>query len=262
MAQSSTQTCRLCTEKSGVFYCYECQHALCSICRKRHDIIPARNGHTITNISTVDLAVFGKISHCRTHRKEFLFFCVKCSVFICSRCVISTHKDHYFSGITETVLKVRSRAQLQITEAIPNIQEEVKYHIEQLHVDSKKCIETINCAGIDIQTYIEKTKHIHITEFRDNEILEHQSCKSFLRNTTLINERYTRIISELEQILSEKHDLTFHSRYGVIDIDIQNLVGVQAKPPLSKVKSFEKEMFYKDIIEQIQNLTTGKLLYY
>lgn len=142
MAQISTQICRLCKENSGVFYCYECQHALCKICREQHDLIPATRGHTITNFSNIDLAVFSKKSKCSTHNKEFLFFCVKCNELICSNCVISTHKDHSFTGISEAVAEEREQVKRHFTdlrskiETTPSIQDKVRSYIDQLHVDS------------------------------------------------------------------------------------------------------------------------------
>ncbi|CAC5410123.1 unnamed protein product [Mytilus coruscus] len=56
MAQTSSQKCYICTDKYSVFYCYECQHALCAVCRERHDKIPAVSGHTITDINGIDLS--------------------------------------------------------------------------------------------------------------------------------------------------------------------------------------------------------------
>ncbi|CAC5403709.1 CNBP [Mytilus coruscus] len=259
MAQISTQICRMCSESNGVFYCYECQHALCTICRERHDMIPATRGHTITNTSTIDLAVLSKKSQCLKHDKEFLFFCVKCSVFICSTCVISTHKDHSFSGISETVSEEREKAKLQITdlrakiEPISCIQDKVRCYTDQLHVDSKKCIETINNVSKDLQTFIETRKNIKTTEVEDNETWEQQSYKSFMKNIKQINKQYTQIISELESLLSEKHDITFHSCYGVINTDIQNLVNVPTVPTLAPVPSFENKMLYQEIIAHMES---------
>lgn len=264
MAQISTQICRLCKENSGVFYCYECQHALCKICRERHDLIPATRGHTITNFSNIDLAVFSKKSKCSTHNKEFLFFCVKCNELICSNCVISTHKDHSFSGISEAVAEEREQAKRHLTdlrskiETTPSIQDKVRSYIDQLPADSKKCIETIQSVSKDLQTFIETRKNIKITEVEDNEFFALQTHESFIKDAKMSYRRYKQITSELENLLSEKHDPTFHSCFGVIKIDMQNLADVPAEPSLTPVQSFENKMLYKDIIEYMKSKVDGR----
>ncbi|CAG2214395.1 CNBP [Mytilus edulis] len=259
MAQISTQICRMCSESNGVFYCYECQHALCTICRERHDMIPATRGHTLTNTSTIDIAVLSKKSICLNHDKEFLFFCVKCSVFICSTCVISIHKDHSFSGISETVSEEREKAKLQITdlkakiEPISSIQDKVRRFTDQLHKDSKKGIETIDTVSKDLQTFIEARKTIQTTEVEDNKTWEQQRYTSFMQNINQIHKQYMQIISELESLLYEKHDITFHSCYGVINTDIQNLSDVPCIPSLPHGPSFENKELYKEILAHMES---------
>lgn len=259
MAQMSTQPCRMCAEKSGVLYCYECQHALCTFCRQRHDIIPATSGHTITATSTIDLAVVKQKSQCSQHDKEFLFFCVNCREFICSKCVISTHKNHSFSGIAETVSEERDKAKLQITdlkakiEPVPTIWEKMRCYIDHLQVESKKSHDTINYVRNDLQAYIGTSTNIRITEIEDNETLEKQRYESFLKNSKHILKQHTQVISELENLLSEKHDITFHSCYGVINIEIQNLDDVPSEPSLTPVPSVENKMLYKEILEHMES---------
>ncbi|XP_052060425.1 uncharacterized protein LOC127700802 isoform X4 [Mytilus californianus] len=259
MAQASTQICRLCTQNSGVYYCYECQNVLCTICRERHDLVQTTSGHTITNTSTIDIADFSKTSKCRTHDKEFVYICEMCNDFICSKCVISTHKDHSFLEIAGVVSEEREKAKRQITDlsakvdAIPIIQDKVRGYIDQLHVDSKNCIVTIDSVCVDLQTFIETKKNIKVTEVEDYEILEHQSYEAFMKNNELTHKRYTQIKSELENLLFEKHDNTFHSCYGVIDIDIQTLVNIPAEPLMTQVQSFENKMLYKEITEYMES---------
>lgn len=259
MAQASTQICRLCTENNGVYYCYECQNVLCTICRERHDRVSTLSGHTITNTSTIDRADFSKESKCRTHDEEFLYICMVCNTFVCSKCLISTHKDHSRVEIDGEVSDKREKAKLQIAdlrakiEAIPKIQEKAGCYIDQLNVDSKHCIVTIDSVCEDLQTFIKARKNIKVTEVEDYEILEHQSYESFIKNNELIHKQYTHIISELENLLFEKHDKTFHSCYKVIDIDIQTLVNVPAEPSITQVQSFEKKMLYKEIIEYMES---------
>ncbi|CAG2214397.1 unnamed protein product [Mytilus edulis] len=265
MAQTSTQICHMCAESSGVLYCYECQHALCTICRELHDMIPATSEHTITTTSTIDLAVVGQKSQCSQHDKEFLFFCVNCNEFICSKCVISTHKNHSFSGITETVSEERDKAKLQITdlrakiEPLPKIMDKMRCHIDHLQVASKKCHDTINYVRNDLDAYIGTRTKIRITEIDDNETLEQQRYQSFMNDSKHILKKYTQVISELENLLSEKHDITFHSCYGVTNIEIQNLVDVPTEPSLTQVPFVENKMLYREIIAHMESKVEDSL---
>ncbi|CAG2246286.1 CHST11 [Mytilus edulis] len=188
-----------------------------------------------------------------------------CNEFICSNCVISTHKDHSFSGISEAVAEEREQAKRHLTdlrskiETTPSIQDKVRSYIDQLHVDSKKCVETIQSVSKDLQTYIETRKNIKMTEVEDNEWFALQTHESFIKDAKMSYRRYKQITSELENLLSEKHDPTFHSCFGVIKIDMQNLADVPAEPSLTPVQSFENKILYKDIIEYMESKVDGSL---
>lgn len=115
MAQVSAQKCSSCDENNGLYYCYECQHALCTVCHKRHGKIPALNGHTVANINTIDLSVVNKTNLCGTHEKEIQFYCTECIDLICIKCVTSTHKSHTISDITDVVKEERENAKENIS---------------------------------------------------------------------------------------------------------------------------------------------------
>ncbi|XP_071174263.1 protein BCAP-like isoform X2 [Mytilus edulis] len=266
MAQVSAQKCSLCDEQNGAYYCYECQQALCTVCRNKHGKIPALSRHTVADINTVDLSTVNKKSHCLEHEKEFLFYCVKCDTFICSKCVTSTHYTHPFSEITEIVVKERQKAKENIEElklkidAISTLQEKVKTtHFEQLHSKSKQCIEHIEFVSKDLQSCIESKKSIKATEVEDNEKNEQENLKAFVDNTDSVHKQYTQILSELENVLLEKHDVTFYSSYRSIDSDIQTLVNIPEEPEEAQVPIFKDKFLYQEVQDYMESKIDNRL---
>ncbi|CAC5383449.1 unnamed protein product [Mytilus coruscus] len=239
MAQVSAQKCLLCDESNGAYYCFECQNALCTDCRSKHGKIPALNRHTVVDINTIDISTINKKSQCIEHEKEFLFYCVKCSDLICSQCVTSTHNTHPFSEITDIVLKEREEVKEHIQELTLNInkisslheQVKINHQNQQLHAKSTQCIKNIESVCKDLQSFIESKRGIKVTEVGDNKQNEEDKFEASLKNMDSVQKRYTHILSELENLLFEKHDVTFHSCHRSMQSDIQTLVDMPEEPP-------------------------------
>ncbi|OPL21485.1 hypothetical protein AM593_06588, partial [Mytilus galloprovincialis] len=256
MAQVMAQKCSLCDENNGTNYCYECQHALCTACRSKHGKIPALSGHTVADINTIDLSTLNKRNQCDTHNKEMLFYCTECSNLICSKCVTSTHRSHAISDICDVVEEERENAKENLqqmrlkTETISSLQEKIRReHIENLHAESKKCIEHIESVCKDLHSFIEAQGSVKTTEVEDNGNIEKSNFESFLKNTDLVHKQYVHILSELENLLLEKHDITFYSRYKSIKSDIETLISIPEEPPFARVPSFDDEVLYKEAME-------------
>ncbi|XP_071176413.1 protein Hook homolog 1-like [Mytilus edulis] len=260
MAQVSAHKCSLCDENNGAHYCYECQQALCAECRNRHGKIPALSGHTVADINTVNLSTVNKTNSCDTHKKEIQFYCTECSDLICSKCVTSTHKSHSISDITDVVLEEREKAKANITElklkteAISSLQEKIRReHIEKLHVESKKCIEHMESVCKDLHSFINAKGSMKTTEVEDNENIEKSNFEAFLKNNDLVHKQYVHILTELENLLLEKHDITFYSRYISIQSDIQTLVNIPEEPPFAQVPGFDDEVLYREAMEHMES---------
>ncbi|VDH98169.1 Hypothetical predicted protein [Mytilus galloprovincialis] len=159
MAQVSAQKCSLCDENNGVYYCYECQHALCTACRNRHDITD----------------------------------------------VVKEERENAEENIEKLKLK---------TETLSSLEEKIRReHIENLHAERKTCIGHIESVSKNLQEYIAAKSSIKISEVEDKETTEKQNFEAFLENSDLIKKRYVNILSELENLLLEKHDIPFHLGY-------------------------------------------------
>ncbi|CAG2214970.1 unnamed protein product [Mytilus edulis] len=266
MAQTSAQKCYICTEKNGVFYCYECQHALCAVCRERHDKVPALSGHTIADINVIDLSnVQNDKTRCITHDKEYQFYCVKCSDLICVKCVTSSHKGHSFSDISEIVSEKRKTAQTALQklkckiEVISSVEDTVGVkHLEKLQYDSQKVITDIESTFKELHLFTKSKEDIKKTEVEDNERIQQESIELFLKTTGIIHDRYAQVVTALQNILCEKHDVTFYKLYRDIDNDITFLDDIPKEPMLPSVPSLDKTMFYTEILEYIQSKTENR----
>ncbi|VDI52714.1 Hypothetical predicted protein [Mytilus galloprovincialis] len=267
MAQTSSQKCYICTEKNSVFYCYECQHALCAICRERHDKVPALSGHTIADINVIDLSnVQSDKTRCITHEKEYQFYCVKCCDLICGKCATSSHKGHSFSDISEIVSEKRKSAQsaLQTLQSNIDVMSSMKdtvksTHLEKLHFDSQAVIIDITSTFKELHTFTKSKKDIKKTEVEDNEHIEQQSIEEFLKYNDLIHDRYAKVFTSLQNILCEKHDITFYKHYRTIDKDISLLDDIPQEPKLPYVPPLDKTMLYTEIEEYVQSKTETSL---
>lgn len=263
MAQTSAHKCYICTDINSVFYCYDCQHALCAVCRERHDKIPAINGHTITDIHIINLSnVQSDKFRCITHEKDYQFYCVKCNDVICGKCVTSSHKGHSFSDISDVVLEKKEAAQSALKQiqskidVISGVSDELRgKHLEQLHLDSKHVISDIKETFEDIQTFTMSKNDIKKTDVNDNESMERQRIELFLKNNDFIHDRYAQVLTALQTILCEKHDITFYQLYKDVEKDIACLDDIPKEPMLPRVPCLDKTMLYTEITEYMQSKT-------
>ncbi|XP_076111509.1 uncharacterized protein LOC143079804 [Mytilus galloprovincialis] len=260
MAQVSAKKCSLCDENNGEYYCYECQHALCTACRNRHGKIPALNGHTVADINTINLSSVNKTTLCGTHDNKIQFYCTECIDLICIKCVTSTHKSHTISDITDVVKEERENAEENIeklklkTETLSSLEEKIRReHIENLHAESKTSIGHIESVSKNLQDYLTAKGSIKISEIEDKETTENQNFEAFLKNIDLIKKRYVHILSELESLLLEKHDITFHSGYRSLQSDIHTLDSIPEEPLFAKVPIFEDEFLFKEVMEYMES---------
>ena len=223
MAQISFKKCDLCGQNTGIFFCYECQQALCELCHEKHDRIPATFGHKITDIQKVDLSSFKTKSRCESHKKELAIYCEICKILICSKCVTSIHKGHAFSDIEEIVSEERVYATNTVTEIKQKLKmlEQMKEKVKSKHL-------------IDLRTDVNRIKS-EITDF----------CKGL--QDFVIAKRDIKV-TEIEDLLSESHDVTFHLCLKTLRPDLQNQIGIPEEPLIVQVPPSDPETLCKEFL--------------
>ena len=99
---------------------------------------------------------------------------------------------------------------------------------------------------------VDSQKEVKITEVDDRKKLENENLQSFLKDTDEVHKKYMHICSQLENLLLESHDVSFSRGFRLINEAIANLDKIPEKPKCPKIPEFNKELFFRDIMEHIQ----------
>ncbi|KRX22816.1 Brain tumor protein, partial [Trichinella nelsoni] len=98
--------CTGCKSKdmSALAHCYDCTNYLCANCVMAHKYMHCFEGHRVVDLCDVIPSEVERVVRCMQHRSEPLkYFCVSCSVPICSECLNSDHPRgmHHFELMSE-----------------------------------------------------------------------------------------------------------------------------------------------------------------
>ena len=225
-------------------------------------------GHEITKLQNVDLTN-NTISCCGEHQKEFDIYCDTCDGPICSQCVISTHEGHKFSGIKTLVSIKRQEANKLLTEfkarakSIADMKERIQINcLEKLRTDAQFAVKVIEDTFQDLMNFIEHKRQIRQTEIEDFEKLERQELETFLQHADSVMSKYSRACSEMENLLLEKHDLTFYKRYKTLKHELENQERVPEEPIVNNVPGFEAIVVYKEILDFLNSKSEKRFVCY
>ncbi|CAG2246259.1 unnamed protein product [Mytilus edulis] len=97
------------------------------------------------------------------------------------------------------------------------------------------------------------------TDVNDNESMERQRIELFLKNNDFIHDRYAQVLTALQTILCEKHDITFYQLYKDVEKDIACLDDIPKEPMLPCVPCLDKTMLYTEITEYMQSKTETRI---
>ncbi|CAC5403599.1 unnamed protein product [Mytilus coruscus] len=259
MAQTSTSKCSLCCVNNGIYFCYECRKALCRSCRTPHDNIPASKHHTVKDLKSVDLTAFQHISNCKAHNTDFLFYCTQCKHMICGKCVTTTHKGHDFSDFDEIADEMRKEAEIQVVQMKKKLSKSsvIISKIEKnglLKIENQaKCIsKEIKLAIQEVHQAIDSIGDVKITEVEDFETLEKEQMKRNLANRKQVHFRCSNLHSTLQQLLLEKHAITFLNAYQNLKGDFMEFQDVELEPiELERPPHFETKLLVGGLIQTI-----------
>lgn len=130
-------------------------------------------------------------------------------------------------------------------------------HTEKLHNASHQNIADIISTCDDLETFIKSKREIKKTEVENNEGIEQQCIE--LKNTDRIHDQYVQVFTELQNLLSEKHDITFYKLYTTINKDITCLDHIPKEPPFPTVPSFDKKKCCaREVLEYIKSKTDAR----
>ena len=94
--------CDVCKKNQAIKFCVDCSCNYCSNCLEPHGRIPATKNHHLQPItSKSEETVTKKQPTCKEHSELINAFCKSCQAYICSRCLITTHKNHMVNHVSE-----------------------------------------------------------------------------------------------------------------------------------------------------------------
>lgn len=262
MAQASSSKCNLCDLNTGVYFCYECKTAICKPCKTIHSNIPASRNHSVTDLNQVDRAAYTFVSECKTHKQEFSLYCSDCECLICSKCVTSLHNNHKFCDVENAVKEARKTAGLQVFKLKETMQSSstIIKEIEEIHLqelqkrqEQTKCIKAKVTSIIkEAQQIIDTKGKIKITEDEDFLSIETERMDRELDTMRQNYKKQAEACSILDNVLREKHGMTFLSAYQILKSDIEN--GSMATPNIRKLSqppAFDEQKFTEDMIQSL-----------
>ncbi|VDI57728.1 Hypothetical predicted protein [Mytilus galloprovincialis] len=270
MAQKSTSKCSLCGVNNGIYFCYECRKALCRSCRTPHDNIPASKNHTVTDLKSVDRTAFQNLSNCTVHNIDFTLYCTQCKVTICGKCV-TKHNRHDISHIDQIVDEMRKEAEIQVEKMGEKLSKSSmimsrveKENLPEIENQAKFISNEIEVARKDIHHVINSIADVKITEIEDFKTLEKDQLKLNLAKRKQIHFRCSNLHSSLQQLLNEKHAITFLNAYQNLKGDFMEFQDVElGSIEVKQQPHFDKTLFIEDITQtlnttQLQKRTSTK----
>ncbi|XP_071123474.1 paramyosin-like [Mytilus edulis] len=266
-AQLSYEKCSMCYDQIGTLFCHDCEKILCMQCRTFHDRIPLTKGHVVIDSHSEGRGIFKPKPVCTTHKTEFFSVCLDCDCLICNECILSIHNGHKLGKIKDA-----SETSREITR---NIIEDLKSkvnvtsdmlkeirtaQIPKLQLDCENFIGMISTTSNEFQQIINHTTKISKTKTSDFCQSENEPILEFSAHLECLQDSYTKTCTQFENILQEKHDVTFLSTKKSLQKDLDNLEEIPEMIKPKTLDAFQLEDFVNSVIEEIQQKFTIGIL--
>lgn len=259
MAQVSAPKCDICKKVIANVFCYECRHFLCQSCKSFHEKFPSTKRHTVTDSSKVDRSILILRTVCEDHELEFVYYCQDCDCLICVQCVTSVHHHHSFTGITE----VAAIARVDVTNRLVKIKDSIetvsnlikdfkrkKRH--KLQAGTEKFKRSVHEVSQDLVEIMEKVTDMNLSYASDFLELENQKVLYSLTQLENLHSKYNSVLKRHEQILNEKHDVTFFLRQISLTEELELLENISTPAEPNEIECFKRDGFVVSVIERIE----------
>ena len=176
MAQVANKTCEICKRASGVHFCIQCDQTFCEDCKISHLRSKVSRNHTF-RVGGLNIQQKAKVE-CIDHKEDFIYFCKKCDVLICSVCNTKTHKKHDITDIKDSVKKLGSKIPKYLNSKIDNYRSNTKKIDEGVYgykAEVEEIVKTILEQGKAIKELVDRKVDSLIKDLRERESIELQS---------------------------------------------------------------------------------------
>ena len=232
--------CGSCDESNKVeAYCEDCSSGICSDCVGMHKRLKALKSHVVFTLDSAELHSASAKQHisCTAHPSEVVkYYCISCSILVCSECVILDHKEHNCKNMKETGVEVRAKLQSvlpEVEKAIPPLSEAVEKInsiAECISSKRKSVVREVNEAFGRISAAVEK---------RRLEVLQEVKNVAVAKTNQLEEQKegLEKIISGIQ--LSIDSGRVACSEYSTVEIlAVENVVHCASKSLLEESCSF------------------------
>lgn len=241
--------CDICKKNQAMKFCVECSCNYCSSCLESHGRIPVSRNHHLEPIPSKSEEIYvKKPSTCKEHSDLVNAFCKSCQVYICSRCLIKTHKNHTVNHVSEQLdtLKVECgqnlKKKLELLEKVDSNSKGSEEMILEIQLKASSMINDIKQRGEDVKKEVDSivAKLIKIVE----QELQHHQNRADIAMREIENIKTTLKV-EIEALKKQLNDLTFGN---VPDMSPNKIVDFNIDTKFSEKLNI---FFYFDVDEKM-----------
>lgn len=256
-AQTTITKCIFC-DNDGIYYCNECKSAFCQQCRKNHDKLPTIKNHTVTDMNNVDHSAFSSSPICLFHKSEFIYYCTKCHVLICGKCVTTEHKGHDISDIKTVADSCRREAEKTISQLKEEVVKVEKVVEKMIETEEPAIISHHDSALTEItQTADKIAKAVNMrTEIKRDEVedkfqMEKEEFQYKLANKKRVFKQHKETYENFLRLMNVSHDITFITSYETLKRDIIDINDCVDEKPQEQLYEIDKKMLVQEVVNSI-----------
>ncbi|XP_071149822.1 uncharacterized protein [Mytilus edulis] len=256
-AQSSVTKCIFCNNP-GIYHCTECTSAFCQECRTKHDKLPTTKNHTVTDLKKFDPSAFSTNAMCVLHKSEFIYFCTRCHILICGKCVTTEHKGHDITDIKTIANDYRRRAEgnisdlkVEVTMLSTVVGHMTKIEKPTIKRTSETAVAEIGETVVKITKAVSFTKEKKLDDVHSQLDMEMEEFQYDLKNKERIYEHQKNICESLERLMHVSHDITFITSYETLKRDIYDINDFVGEREQKQVYKFDKKGFVQEAVNAI-----------
>ncbi|XP_071124637.1 heat shock 70 kDa protein 12A-like [Mytilus edulis] len=261
-AQVASNDCDFCdiNKRKASFYCDECEKFLCVECKRNiHDRVPIIQDHIVVDIKKTGGSVIKRKPVCLSHKQTFLYYCSKCEYLTCKECMTSSHNGH----TTETIKKIVDVNRVSANETHEKLKAKVEIvqrtleaiktkQMHQITSDVDSYVHKVEKTCREMYGIVDKTKRIHMTTASDFKTIEKEDLD---RKRVFFQRQYDEssgILLQIDNLLQEKHDVTFFTDWKRLQTDVQNMIEIdRTLQNPRRIESFNEDDFMKAVMEEI-----------
>ena len=253
LTQECNMVCEMCRNQQPAFHrCINCSHFICMDCVKLHSTLTPFISHVVVETKCLlkgrmeDLKLLSSAStkQCPVtgHGKEsatFFCFSTSCIKPICTRCALTSHKDHNFRDLSEVEKENKTKVQHQITDILSKA-DQACVSITRLSDLQEKCYEKSQKLHNEVKLYFREAKRA--VEKREKKLLDSLSKQMDNQQSSFENEK-----KRLTSFVNSCKDACYYGRISSEINDVQSFIDV-AESLHSRFKNLGDQVCKGEII--------------